>query len=201
MPSVPHGPPEPKGARRDPPLRVSEDGQLPTPIWDCASRGARADFGRFKPRGLWPFVTAAPARWTHSWGEGLRHRAQGTAVTRQQGGSCGRTQAGRSASFPPNQPQPSRRTPNPHSPTTSSRTSFQRMWLPVSCSKVTVIRLLLLNTPYTPTPCSNATKLSPYTTQMTSLFLGPTNSCWLCFTFCLYLSIFQTFPMKIGNVS
>lgn len=32
--------------------------------------------------------------------------------------------------------------PHPsHSPTTSSRTSFQRMWLPVSCSSVTVIRL------------------------------------------------------------
>ena len=33
------------------------------------------------------------------------------------------------------------RPPSPHSPTTSSRTSFQRMWLPVSCRRVTVIRL------------------------------------------------------------
>lgn len=43
--------------------------------------------------------------------------------------------------FPPAQPQPLRQPHPSHSPTTSSRTSFQRMWLPVSCSRVTVIRL------------------------------------------------------------
>lgn len=43
--------------------------------------------------------------------------------------------------FPPAQPQPLRQPHPSHSPTTSSRTSFQWMWLPVSCSRVTVIRL------------------------------------------------------------
>lgn len=112
----------------------------------------------FQTPGLRRFATAALASyysnwtevWNHAWVQallfrrGLRRR-EGIRLSHSQ--SCGRNSGVRPGAegrggelwfFPPTQPPPPRRV---HSPTTSSRTSFQWMWLPVSCSSVTVIRL------------------------------------------------------------
>lgn len=108
--------PAPEGAR---PLPWPLPGTGPPSPWEQAALGPR-DASPEAQRGCGSsarHTAAGPRGGCHAWGGGPRspHRRS---------------------------PAPRADTPGPaRSPTTSSRTSLQRMWLPVSCSRVTAIRL------------------------------------------------------------